>query len=56
MEERILRAVFEELQDLVAYVGDKWDEGWNGLDWQECRDLYEWIESMMVKMERGLNE
>lgn len=56
MEERILRAVFEELQDLVAYVGDKWDEGWNGLDWQECRDLYEWVESMMVKMERGLNE
>ena len=61
MEERILRAVFEELQDLVAYFGDKWDEGgsgarWDGLDWQECRDLYEWVESMMVKMERGLNE
>lgn len=52
--------MFEELQDLVAYFGDKWDEGgsgarYDGLDWRECRDLYEWVESMMVKMERGLN-
>jgi hypothetical protein len=56
MRERILRAVFEEIQDVVAYLGELWDDGFAGQDHQSYIDLYEWIESIMVKMERGLNE